>query len=104
MMKRIFNATAPLTDQEGGVVVGTGIKAGQEVIYSKIIRKVMKADNKSWINLVVFSLLTAAFDEGLGGAQNSGRAASETSQRSSQTDSELPRNQLHHERRGSGFS
>ena len=65
MMKRIFfNATAPLTDQEGGVVIGTGM--GQEVIYSKIIRKVMKADNKSWINLVVFSLLTAAFDEGLG--------------------------------------
>ena len=67
MLKRIFfNSTAPITDQEGGAIVGTGIKAGQEVIYSKIIRKFMKADNKSWTNLALFSVLTAAFDEGLG--------------------------------------
>ena len=46
--------------------MGTGIKAGQEVIYSKIIRKIMRADNKSWMHLVIFSLLTAAFDDGLG--------------------------------------
>ena len=66
-LKRIFfNGTAPLTDDDGGAIVGTGIKAGQEVIYSKIIRKVMKADNKSWTNLALFSILTAAFDEGLG--------------------------------------
>jgi hypothetical protein len=64
---RIFwNGTAPLSDVGGGNIVGTGIKAGQEVIYSKVIRKFMKADNRSWMGLIIFSLLTAAFDDGLG--------------------------------------
>ena len=58
MLTRIFfNATK---------IVGVAIKAGQEVVYSKMIRKFMKADNKSWTQLAVFSLLTAAFDDGLG--------------------------------------
>ena len=65
--KRIFwNGVAPLADNGGANIVGTGIKAGQEVIYSKVIRKFMRADNRSWMSLVVFSLLTSAFDEGLG--------------------------------------
>ena len=64
---RIFwNGVAPLSDNGGTNIVGTGIKAGQEVIYSKIIRKFMRADNKSWMGLIIFSLLTAAFDDGLG--------------------------------------
>ena len=64
---RIFwNGVAPLADAGGSQIVGTGLKAGQEVIYSKIIRKFMKADNKSWMGLIMFSLLTAGFDEGLG--------------------------------------
>ena len=62
----VWNVTAPVTDDGGGIIKGTGIKAGQEVIYSKIIRKILKADNKSWMHLVLFSLVTAAFDEGLG--------------------------------------
>ena len=62
----VWNLTAPVTDDGGGIIKGTGIKAGQEVIYSKIIRKILKADNKSWMHLVLFSLVTAAFDEGLG--------------------------------------
>ena len=67
MLSRIFfNATNPLTDDGGGKIVGVAIKAGQEVIFSKMIRKFMKADNKSWTNLAAFSLLTAAFDDGLG--------------------------------------
>ena len=67
MLKRIFfNGTAPLTDDGGTKIVGLAIKAGQEVVYSKVIRKFMRADNKSWMNLTIFSLLTAAFDDGLG--------------------------------------
>lgn len=65
--KRIFwNGVAPLADNGGANIVGTGIKAGQEVIYSKVIRKFMKSDNRSWMSLVIFSLLTSAFDEGMG--------------------------------------
>ena len=36
-----WNSVAPVADQGGSVIPGTGIKAGQEVIYSKIIRKMM---------------------------------------------------------------
>ena len=64
--RAFWNGTAPVTDDSGATAVGTGVKAGQEVIYSKIIRKIMRADNKSWMHLVLFSLLTAAFDDGLG--------------------------------------
>jgi len=61
---RIFwNGLSPIS---GKTFMGTGMKAGQEVIFSKIIRKVMKADNRSWIGLIIFSLLTAGFDDGLG--------------------------------------
>ena len=67
MLKRIFfNGTNPLTDDGGGKIVGVGIKAGQEVIFSKIVRKFVRSDSKSWMNLAIFSLLTAAFDDGLG--------------------------------------
>ena len=67
MGKRIFwNGTAPYTSEGGKAIVPTAIKAGQEVIYSKILRKFMKADNKSWLGLTMFSILTAVFDEGLG--------------------------------------
>ena len=67
MGKRIvWNGTAPYTSEGGKAIVPTAIKAGQEVIYSKILRKFLKADNKSWLGLTMFSLLTAVFDEGLG--------------------------------------
>ena len=66
-MKRVFkNALNPILDDGGHKLGGVAIKAGQEGIYSKIIRKVMKRDTRSWMNLVVFSLLTSAFDDGLG--------------------------------------
>ena len=62
----VWNSTAPYTSEGGKAIVPTVIKAGQEVIYSKIMRKFLKADNKSWMGLTMFSLLTAVFDEGLG--------------------------------------
>ena len=62
----VWNSTAPYTSEGGNAIVPTVIKAGQEVIYSKIMRKFLKADNKSWMGLTMFSLLTAVFDEGLG--------------------------------------
>ena len=66
-MKRVFkNGLNPVLDDGGHKIGGVLIKAGQEVIYSKIIRKVMKRDTRSWMHLVVFSLLTSAFDDGLG--------------------------------------
>jgi hypothetical protein len=78
MLKRIFfNATNPITDDGGGKVVGLAIKAGQEVVYSKVIRKFMRADNKSWMNLTIFSLLTAAFDDGLGAWYGEKKAAAQ---------------------------
>ena len=50
-MKRVFkNGVAPFMDDGGHRIGGTMIKAGQEVIYSKIIRKVMKRDQKSWMH------------------------------------------------------
>ena len=64
---RIFwNGLAPISDAGGGNIVGTGVKAAQEVVYSKIIRKFMKSDNRSWMGLIIFSLMTSAFDDGLG--------------------------------------
>ena len=67
MGKRIvWNSTANYTAEGGKAIVPTLIKAGQEVIYSKILRKFLRADNKSWMGLTMFSLLTAVFDEGLG--------------------------------------
>jgi len=39
----VWNVTAPVTDDGGGIIKGTGIKAGQEVLYSKIIRKILSS-------------------------------------------------------------
>ena len=61
-----WNCVAPLTDNDYKVIPGTAIKAGQEVIYSKVIRKMLKFDRKSWMELVMFSLVTATTDEGTG--------------------------------------
>ena len=67
MAKQIgWNSVAPLADSSGKVLPGTAIKAGQEVIYSKVIRKMMKFDRKSWMELVMFSLVTSATDIGTG--------------------------------------
>lgn len=67
MGKRVvWNSVSNYTSEGGKAIVPTVIKAGQEVIYSKIMRKFLKADNKSWLGLTMFSLLTACFDEGLG--------------------------------------
>ena len=61
-----WNSVHPVTDQGGSVIPGTGIKAGQEVIYSKVLRKMVGFDRKSWMELVMFSLVTAVTDEGMG--------------------------------------
>ena len=61
-----WNSVAPVADQSGGVIPGTAIKAGQEVIYSKIVRKMIGFDKRSWMELVMFSLVTSTTDEGMG--------------------------------------
>ena len=60
----LWNSIAGVADD--GVLAGTGITVGQEVIFSKIIRKMMRRDNKSWFELIMFSLMTAQTDGGLG--------------------------------------
>ena len=66
-MKRVFkNGLNPILDDGGHKLGGVLIDAGQEVVYSKIIRKIFKKDTRSWMHLVVFSLLTTVFDDGLG--------------------------------------
>ena len=42
-----WNSVAPVADSEFKVLPGTAIKAGQEVIYSKVLRKMMRFDKKS---------------------------------------------------------
>ena len=61
-----WNSVAPVADQDGGVLPGTLMKSGQEVVYSKILRKMVGYDRKSWMELVMFSLVTAGTDEGMG--------------------------------------
>ena len=61
-----WNMVAPVADSEFKVLPGTAIKAGQEVIYSKVLRKMMKFDRKSWMELVMFSLVTSSTDAGAG--------------------------------------
>ena len=72
-----WNSVAPAADQGGAVIPGTLIKAGQEVIYSKVIRKMMGFDRKSWMELVMFSLVTAATDEGFGAFMGEHKRAKE---------------------------
>ena len=67
--QQFWNGVAPLTFSDGTAIPGVMLKAGQEVAYSKIIRKMAGADNKSWWHLVIFSLLTSATDPGLGAWQ-----------------------------------
>ena len=67
MFERIgWNSVAQVADDSGGVIGGTAITAGQEVIYSAIMRRFMKGMNRSWIELILFSLVTAGTDAGLG--------------------------------------
>ena len=61
-----WNCVAPVADSEFKVLPGTAIKAGQEVIYSKVLRKMMRFDKKSWMELVMFSLVTSTTDIGGG--------------------------------------
>ena len=61
-----WNAIAPVADQSGAVIPGTLIKGGQEVVYSKIIRKISGYDQKSYMELVMFSLVTQSTDMGFG--------------------------------------
>jgi hypothetical protein len=61
-----WNCVAPVADSEFKVLPGTAIKAGQEVIYSKVLRKMMRFDKKSWMELVMFSLVTSTTDVGGG--------------------------------------
>ena len=71
-----WNCVAPVADSEFKVLPGTAIKAGQEVIYSKVLRKMMRFDKKSWMELVMFSLVTSTTDIGGGvwyGAVPNGR-------------------------------
>ena len=48
--QQFWNSTAPITDSTA-VLPGTGIRAAQEVGYEKVIRKFMRADKLSWMDL-----------------------------------------------------
>ena len=51
-MTNIFNnAILPLDFRKGKVVQGTAIYVAAEVLVSKLLRKIMKADNKGWLEL-----------------------------------------------------
>ena len=63
--QQFWNSTAPLTDSTA-VLPGTGIRAAQEVGYEKVIRKFMRADKLSWMELILFSLVTQTTDAGAG--------------------------------------
>ena len=63
--QQFWNSTAPITDSTA-VLPGTGIRAAQEVGYEKVIRKFMRADKLSWMELILFSLVTQTTDAGAG--------------------------------------
>jgi len=63
--QQFWNTAAPLTDSTA-VLPGTGIRAAQEVGYEKVIRKFMRADKLSWMELILFSLVTQSTDAGAG--------------------------------------
>ena len=69
-----WNTTAPLTDGTA-VLPGTGIRAAQEVGFEKVIRKFMRADKLSWMELVLFSLVTQTTDAGAAPGTGSTRPA-----------------------------
>ena len=60
----LWNSVAGLADKD--IIPDTLVTVGQETVFSKIIRKMLKRDNKSWMELAVFSLLTRQTDGGLG--------------------------------------
>ena len=63
-----WNSVSQVTANAGNVVGGTAITAGQEVLYSKLIRRVMgRGTDRGWMDLIIFSLVTAGTDVGLGG-------------------------------------
>ena len=64
--QQLWNNLAPLSDQKGGVVPGTAIRTGQEVIYEKVVRKFMRSDRISWMEVILFSLATQVTDAGAG--------------------------------------
>jgi len=64
--QQLWNNLAPLSDQSGGVAPGTAIRTGQEVVYEKVIRKFMKTDRISWMEVILFSLATQVTDAGAG--------------------------------------
>ena len=76
--KLFWNAIAPVADQSGAVIPGTLIKGSQEVVYGKIIRKISGYDKKSYMELVLFTLVTQSTDMGFGawyGKHKSGKEA-----------------------------
>ena len=64
--QQLWNNLAPLADQSGSVAPGTGIRTAQEVVYEKVIRKFMRSDRISWMEVILFSLATQVTDAGAG--------------------------------------
>ena len=60
----MWNSVAGLADKD--IIPDTLLTVGQETVFSKIIRKMLRRDNKSWMELAVFSLLTRQTDGGFG--------------------------------------
>ena len=65
-MQQVWNSVAPVADQSGAVAPGTGIRTAQEVAYEKIVRKFMRHDKISWMEVILFSLATQVTDAGAG--------------------------------------
>ena len=59
-----WNCVAPVADNDMAALPGTALKAGH--IFSKVLRKMAKFDRKSWMELVMFSLVTSTTDIGAG--------------------------------------
>ena len=61
-MSNIFkNAILPLDFRKGKVVQGTAVYVAAEVLVSKILRRIMKADNKGWMELAAVHTISLGF-------------------------------------------
>ena len=66
-MSNIFkNAILPLDFRKGKVVQGTAVYVAAEVIVSKVLRRIMKADNKSIIELAAVHTISLGLMGGTG--------------------------------------
>ena len=66
------NAIAPLDFRKGKVVQGTALYVAAEVAVSKVLRKIMRADNKGYMELVAVHTVSLGLMGGITGAMSDG--------------------------------